>query len=102
MDGEVKLMMTWDILPGREEDYFEFHIRKFVPTLEQMGLTLHEAWLTQYGDHPRLMVEALVSSLGRARRILHSDDWDNLDLLLSDLVENFDYKIVPSRTRWQM
>jgi hypothetical protein len=102
MDGEVKLMMTWDILPGREEDYFEFHIRKFVPTLEQMGLTLHEAWLTQYGDHPRLMVEALVTSLGRARRILHSDDWDNLGLLLSDLVENFDYKIVPSRTRWQM
>jgi hypothetical protein len=102
MDGEVKLMMTWDILPGREEDYFEFHIRKFVPTLEKMGLTLHEAWLTQYGDHPRLMVEALVPNLGRARRILHSDEWDNLGLLLSDLVENFDYKVVPSRTRWQM
>ncbi len=102
MDGEVKLMMTWDILPGREEDYFEFHIRKFVPTLEQMGLTLHEAWLTQYGDHPRLMVEALVSNLGRARRILHSDEWDNLGLLLGDMVENFDYKVVPSRTRWQM
>jgi hypothetical protein len=102
MDGEVKLMMTWDILPGREEDYFEFHIRKFVPTLEQMGLTLHEAWLTQYGDHPRLMVEALVPSLGRARRILGSDEWDNLGLLLHDLVENFNYKLVPSRTRWQM
>ena len=51
MDNKVKLMMTWDILPGKEEEYFEFHVRKFVPSLEKMGLTLHEAWLTQYGDH---------------------------------------------------
>jgi hypothetical protein len=102
MSGEVKLMMTWDILPGREEDYFEFHIRQFVPALEKMGLVLHEAWLTQYGEQPRLMVEALVPSLTRARNILVSNDWDHLGMLLQDLVENFDYKVVPNRTRWQM
>jgi hypothetical protein len=102
MESEVKLMMTWDILPGREEDYFEFHILKFIPALEKMGLVLHEAWLTQYGDQPRLMVEALVPSLARARSILQSNEWDNLGLLLEDLVENFAYKVVPFRTRWQM
>jgi len=46
----VKLLMTWDIRPGREEDYFEFHIQKFVPALEKMGLKLSEAWLTVYSD----------------------------------------------------
>jgi len=102
MDGEVKLMMTWDILPGKEEDYFEFHVRKFVPALETMGLMLHEAWLTQYGNHPRLMVEAIIPSLRRAKNLLVSNEWDDLGLQLEDLVENFDYKIVPSRTRWQM
>jgi hypothetical protein len=102
MAAEVKLMMTWDILPGREEEYFEFHIRKFMPTLEKMGLTLHEAWLTQYGDYPRLTVEALIPNLGRAQNILSSDEWDDLGLLLHDMVENFDYKLVPNRTRWQM
>ncbi len=40
MAAEVKLMMTWDILPGREEEYFEFHIRKFMPTLEKYGAYL--------------------------------------------------------------
>jgi hypothetical protein len=40
MAEEVKLMMTWDILPGREEEYFEFQIRKFVPALERLGLSL--------------------------------------------------------------
>jgi hypothetical protein len=102
MAAEVKLMMTWDILPGREEEYFEFHIRKFMPILEKMGLILHEAWLTQYGDYPRLTVEALIPSLGRAKKILRSDEWDDLGLLLHDMVENFDYKVIPSRTRWQM
>ena len=102
MAAEVKLMMTWDILPGREEEYFEFHIRKFMPTLESMGLTLHEAWLTQYGDYPRLTVEALIPSLTRAKNILDSDEWDDLGLLLHGMVENFDYKLIPSRTRWQL
>lgn len=102
MAAEVKLMMTWDILPGREEEYFEFHIRKFMPTLEKMGLILHEAWLTQYGDYPRLTVEALIPNLRRAQNILGSDEWDDLGLLLHDMVENFDYKLIPNRTRWQL
>ncbi len=67
-----------------------------------MGLALHEAWLTQYGNHPRLMVEATIPSLRRAKRLLVSTEWDDLGIQLDELVENFDYKIVPSRTRWQM
>jgi hypothetical protein len=102
MEGTVKLMMTWDILPGREEDYFEFHIRRFIPTLEKMGLSIHEAWLTQYGDYPRLTVEALAPNLKKAQNILGSNDWIDLGLLLQDMVENFDYKLIPARTRWQM
>ena len=98
----VKLMMSWDILPGREEDYFEFHIRKFVPALEQLGLSLTEAWLTVYGEGPRLMAEAVIPSLQRANSVLGSTDWQDLGLQLEDFVENFEYKIVPARTRWQM
>lgn len=102
MANQVKLMMTWDILPGREEDYYEFHIRKFIPTLEKLGLTLHEAWLTVYGDQPRLMAEAMVSNLSRAQSVLRSEDWAHLGVQLSDFVENFEYKVIPSRTRWQI
>ena len=98
----VKLMMSWDILPGREEDYFEFHIRQFVPALEQLGLALTEAWLTVYGEGPRLMAEAVIPDLQRANSLLGSTDWQELGLQLEDFVENFEYKIVPARTRWQM
>jgi len=100
--ASVKLMMTWDILPGREEEYFEFHIRQFVPTLEKLGLALNEAWLTVYGDSPRLMAEAVISNPKKANQVLHSEQWDNLGSQLQDFVENFNYKLVPARTRWQM
>jgi hypothetical protein len=99
---DVKLMMTWDILPGREEEYFEFHIRKFVPGLESLGLTLNEAWLTVYGDGPRLTAEAVISSLKQANKVLDSKEWDELGVQLDDFVENFEFKVIPFRTRWQM
>ncbi|TAK11225.1 MAG: hypothetical protein EPO32_12600 [Anaerolineae bacterium] len=101
--SKVKLMMSWDIQPGKEEEYFEFHVREFVPALERMGLALNEAWLTVYGEHqPRLTAEALINSLGSARTVLDSSDWQTLDNQLGDLVENFSYKVIPARTRWQM
>lgn len=102
MADQIKLMMTWDILPGKEEDYFEFHIRNFVPTLEKLGLSLHEAWLTVYGERPRLMAEAVVPTLTGAKSLLHSKEWETLGNQLEDLVENFEYKLIPFRTRWQM
>lgn len=102
MAEEVKLMMTWDILPGREEEYFEFHIRKFVPALEELGLSLSEAWLTVYGNQPRLMAETVISNFSSANKILGSDGWEELGSQLDDFVENFKYKLIPARTRWQM
>ena len=98
----VKLLMTWDIQPGREEDYFEFHIRKFVPTLEGLGVALSEAWLTVYGEQPRLLAEAVMSDLNAARKLLDSNAWDDLGTQMEDLVENFDYKVVAARGGFQM
>lgn len=94
--------MSWDILPGREEDYFEFHIRKFVPTLERMGLNLSEAWLTVYGQQPRMLAEAIMPNLPSVQRVLQSNDWDDLGLELDDFVENFNYKVIKAKGSFQM
>lgn len=94
--------MTWDILPGREEDYFEFHIRKFVPALEGLGVALSEAWLTVYGEQPRLMAEAQLPNLGQARQMLVSNEWGSLGAEMDELVENFDYKVISNRSGFQL
>ncbi len=98
----VKLLMSWDILPGREEDYFEFHIRKFVPALEGLGVALSEAWLTVYGEQPRLLAEAKIPNLGSARQLLDSNAWGDLGIQMQELVENFEYKVVPLRSGFQL
>ncbi|MGH2582628.1 MAG: hypothetical protein ACRDFQ_07005 [Anaerolineales bacterium] len=98
----VKLLMTWDIQQGREEDYFEFHIRKFIPALEGLGIALSEAWLTVYGEQPRLLAEAVIPSLDSARKVLDSAGWDDLGTQMENLVENFDYKVVPARSGFQI
>ncbi len=98
----VKLLMTWDILPGKEEDYFEFHIRKFVPALEHLGVALSEAWLTVYGNQPRVMAEARLPNLNEAHRMLDSSAWGDLGDEMNDMVENFDYKVINSRNGFQL
>jgi hypothetical protein len=98
----VKLLMSWDILPGREEDYFEFHIRNFVPALESMGLNLSEAWLTVYGEHPRLMAEAIMPNYRAAQLVLASSEWEDLGYQLDDFVENFSCKVIPAKSGFQL
>jgi len=39
----VKLLMTWDILPGKEQEYFEFVVRDFIPG-EGKGEERTSAW----------------------------------------------------------
>ena len=43
----VKLLMTWDILPGREQEYFEFVVRELVPGIQRIGIQPTEAWFSQ-------------------------------------------------------
>ncbi|MDH3942693.1 MAG: hypothetical protein OEV06_01180 [Anaerolineae bacterium] len=98
----IKLLMTWDIRAGREEDYFEFHIRKFLPTLEKLGVKLSEAWLTVYGVQPRMMAEANLNSLKSAHAVLYSQAWDELGLELDDFVENFNIKLIKADAGFQI
>ena len=98
----VKLIMTWDILPGREQEYFEFVVRDFIPGMQKLGLEVSDAWFTMYGDQPQIMAAAQSSSLASLNRILASGEWQELTRLLLDYVENFQHKIVPAKAGFQI
>ena len=51
----VKLLMTWDMVPGREQEYFEFLVREFVPGMQRLGIQPTEAWYTTYGEAPQML-----------------------------------------------
>src|SRR3989304_3861068 len=47
--------MTWDILPGREQEFFEFVVREFVPGMQRLGIQPTEAWYTTFGRRPQIL-----------------------------------------------
>jgi len=98
----VKLIMTWDIRQGREQEYFEFVIREFLPSIQRLGLEPSDAWFTMYGDHPQIMIGAVSNDLEEANRALESDQWDELIQKLMEYVENYELKVVQARRGFQL
>jgi len=98
----VKLLMTWDILPGREQEYFEFVVRDFIPGVQRLGLEPNDAWFTMYGDQPQIMASVQSSTINTLQGVLATPEWDDLTRQLLDYVEDFQYKIVPARPGFQI
>jgi hypothetical protein len=97
----VKLIMSWDIAPDHDQDYFEFVINEFVPGVQRLGLQPAEAWATVYGNYPQIQVNILGDDLEAMQRILHTENWAKLQEKLFGLVQNFSYKIIPARSGFQ-
>jgi hypothetical protein len=98
----VKLLMTWDIMPGREQDYFEFVVREFLPGMQAMGLEPSDAWFTVFGSQPQIMVAAQTETQAAMEKLLSSNDWGTLSNRLLDYVINFQLKIVEARSGFQL
>ena len=98
----VKLLMSWDILPGQEQTYFEFAMRTFAPELMKLGWQPTEAWYTLYGEGPQILTAGVTDSVDKMREILDSDEWEELQKSLLEYVTNFEYKVVPATGRFQM
>ncbi len=97
----VKLIMTWDIHPGKEQEYFEFVVQTFMPHLQNLGLELNDAWVTVYGEYPQVMVSAQMESLAKAQKVVGSEDWLQLNDQLQEFVDNYTFKLVPLKGAFQ-
>jgi hypothetical protein len=98
----IKLILTWDILPGQEQKYFEFVVRDFIPGMQHLGMEPSDAWFTMYGDQPQIMAAAQMSDISSLEDALESSDWEQLTDRLLEYVENFNYKVVEARSGFQM
>ena len=94
--------MSWDIQPGREQEYFEFVVRDFLPGLQHLGLETTDAWFTMYGEHPQIIAGAQIENRQDLDNILKSNDWFSLTDKLLGYVTDFSYKVVPARKGFQL
>ena len=99
------LIMTWDIKPEKEQDYYEFVIREWVPVTNRLGLQMVAAWYTQYSansDVPLIRAEGIAEDLSTMRTILESQDWEDIHHKLMDYVENYSHKVVETTGDFRM
>lgn len=98
----VKLLMTWDIRPGKESEYFEFVVQEFAPKLVRLGIQPTEAWYTVYGSAPQILTGGVTENRAALDTILEGDEWKELQNKLLSYVTNFNYKIVPHTGNFQL
>ena len=97
----IKIIMTWDIAPEREQEYFEFVVREYIPGVQRLGLELKDAWATVFGSRPQILVGALLPSVAKAHEVMDSADWQSLHNQLQDYVVNYSEKIVEAHGGFQ-
>ena len=96
-----KLIMTWDILPEREQEYFEFVVREFLPAVQKLGFKLSDAWVTVYGEYPQILVGAVLPTISRVAEMIRSKKWQSLENKLFDFVSDYEVKIVEAKSSFQ-
>lgn len=91
---QIKIIMSWDIKPGRDQEYFEFVVREFAPGIARLGLQPTEAWYTQYGKRPQIMMGGITEDFQTMKRMLDSKDWSELHERLLQFVTNYSQRVV--------
>jgi hypothetical protein len=98
----LKLILTWDITPEHEQEYFEFVIREYIPGIQRLGCELSDAWATVFGVKPQIMVGLILPNANKARLLLRSDEWLSLTNRLQDFIQNFSMKVIYARNSFQI
>ena len=98
----VKVIMTWDIQDGKEQEYIEFAVSELGPTLGTLGLQINDVWYTIAGSGPEMVVSGLMKSRGDAEALFASRDWSQLEKRLLSYVENVNIKFVKPKGPFQL
>ena len=98
----VKILLTWNIKTNAEQEYYGFMVGSFLPWVSHKEISLTDAWVTLYGNGPRIMVGMVMPDLGAAHELLNSEEWQNLHDQLLEFVEDYNCKIINQKGAFQL
>lgn len=89
----LKMILTWDIRPDREQTYTEFINERFAPGLAEIGLQPVDVFYTAYGKVPQIMAVLDVPSEEHLQQALRSPTWQELKKTLLELTEHYQERV---------
>lgn len=98
----AKFLMSWDVRPETESEYFEFLVHEFIPGLNKLGISDIQVWYTQYGDCEQKLASGIAENKEKMQAVLASQAWKQLNSKLQHFVDNFSQKVVPATGGFQI
>jgi hypothetical protein len=98
----IRVIMTWDIQDGKEQDYIEFAVGELGPTLGALGLQITDVWYTVVGSGPEMIVLGQMRTRSEAQSLFASRDWTQLEKRLLTYVENVKIKLARKKGPFQL
>ncbi len=90
----VKFNQAWNVLSHKKDEYDEFVINEYFPTLNKLGISVAGEWEVLIGDDPGIICEGRVSDIDNLLRNLESEKFQNTRIKLKRLVENYRSRIL--------
>jgi hypothetical protein len=97
----VKLLITYNVKPAREEAYYRFMMGDFMPAVQNMGLIMADAWRTAWGNYPQRLIGLVAESHKDLEQVLNSERWHEIEDALVDYVSDYQRQAVPYRSGFQ-
>lgn len=101
MSDKVKLLLSFDVRAGQENDYRRFIMEEFLPKAQELGLAPTDAWHTAFGNYPSRLIGFVADDLATVRTARSSDQWQSLVKRLEDYTGRFTQRVVPFRGGFQ-
>ncbi|MBA3945331.1 MAG: hypothetical protein H0X37_12295 [Herpetosiphonaceae bacterium] len=100
--ARIKVILTWNIQEGKQQEYIEFAVGELAPTLGALGMQINEVWYTVAGSDPEMVVSGYMPSMSAARKLFESYDWQQLNKRLQQFVEKIKIKFAKPHAPFQM
>lgn len=92
----LKVMISYDMQEGKEQDCQEYLVNKLAPGLAKLGFRVSDVWYTVWGNSPQITGGGEIEDVAQARTIFRSSDWEELAEGMEDLSRNLKVRLVRS------
>lgn len=97
-----KLVLTYELTPDSLESYYQFVLGGYIPSLQQLGLEMIEAWTTSWGNGPDRQIVFASRDRETIDQLVEDERWFALNDKLEEFVTDLDYKVIPYRVGFQL
>jgi len=89
----ILFAQSWDVIPGKSDEYSTFVTNEYNPTLEKLGLKLLGGYYVAVGEGPRIIAVATVEKVGDLMKALLTSDYRIITNKLLQVVLNYSNKV---------